>query len=236
MKMDISYYSDVGGREENEDSISLFEDAELAIGAVADGLGGCGDGKSASQHAIQELVRSLSCKKISRDSISEAVQKINHDICSMQINGKQMKTTLAAFCITSEKSYFFHVGDSRIYHFHGNSLIFQSQDHSVSQAAVLMGEIRSDEIRFHKDRNLLVRALGVSDQVKTDIYEANLQKGDSLLICSDGFWEHITEDEMSALLLKSGTADEWLKEMKDRVVQSSGIDGDNNSAMCVMFL
>ena len=95
----------------------------------------------------------------------------------------------------------------------------------------MAGEITVNQIRGHKDRNKLVRVLGHKEKVKADIIEVDLEPHDAILICSDGFWENIIENDMSRALSHSKDSKEWLEEMKEIVESTATEDNDNNSAI-----
>ena len=121
-----------------------------------------------------------------------------------------------------------------MYCFRKGEIIFQSVDHSLSQLAVISGDITADEIRGHIDRNKLIRVLGVKENVNPDLNVLEAKSGDAFLLCSDGFWENIEEKEMEELLKKSRTVDEWLQGMAAAVRKNgAGTNMDNNSAIAV---
>jgi len=105
----------------------------------------------------------------------------------------------------------------------------------VTQMEVLAGEIEAEDIRGNKDRNRLIRALGAKDEVKPDVVALELQVGDALLLCSDGFWENIWEDEMLNCLNPYLPATEWLEKMRKIAEQRMKADGDNNTAICIII-
>lgn len=131
-----------------------------------------------------------------------------------------------------------HIGDSRLYHFLDGELIEQTFDHSVSQMAVLRGEISQEEIRGHVDRNRLLRAIGREDTIKIDCSDIVDMEGEdhAFLLCTDGFWEYVTEDEMEKDLRKSRSPGEWLDRMLKRLdKRTRKKNNDNNSAVAIMY-
>ncbi len=239
MRFETARYSDTGGRPENEDATLCATSANrrLMLTAVADGLGGHGGGAIASSTAAQCLGESMDrLLAPSEEAIREVCVRMNDEVLAAQTSGCHMKTTLAmALLYWNGTTAFAHIGDSRIYHFRGGRILYQSLDHSVSQLAVLAGEITQDQIRFHEDRNRVLRVLGSEDTPKPDIRitEQNLQDGDALLLCTDGFWEYVLEEEMLDTLARAGSAKDWLGRMV-KVLRSRVKEGnDNNSAVAV---
>lgn len=236
MNIDAAYYSSIGGRALNEDSHSLRESGNTVLALVADGLGGHGGGDKASQCAVATIESCLNNKEISEDTLYDAIVKANSDILSIQTEKIQMRSTIAALWIHGKTAYAANVGDTRIYQIRHGHIVYQSVDHSVAQMAVLVGEITPDEIRGNKDRNRLVRALGSDATVKPDISELSIKKNDSFLLCSDGFWELITEDEMLEKLSDSESAKDWLDKMRAVVRNFKRSGMDNNTAIVVKIL
>ena len=124
-----------------------------------------------------------------------------------------------------------HVGDTRIYQFRGDSVIYQSIDHTIAQLAVMSGDLKPEEIRTSKERNRLFRALGDSEPPKVGSKLLELEKGDRLLLCSDGFWEGILEKDMIRLAKSTESAQGWLNEMR-RIAEP--LASDNNTAIALL--
>jgi serine/threonine protein phosphatase PrpC len=108
-------------------------------------------------------------------------------------------------------------------------------DHSVPQQAVLAGEITQAEIRHHKDRNKLIRALGQKGDVKADISEfEDVSEGNhAFLLCTDGFWEYVEENDMMQTLAESPNPVIWINKMTELLQQRVNGKNDNNTAVAV---
>lgn len=234
MDISVSYYSAEGGRSHNEDAVYLCEHEDNVLAMVADGLGGLTHGDRAARMAVKTISSRLAMEDISTSVLTSAVEQANSDIFSQQC-GEKMCTTISALWLNSDRACICHVGDSRIYQFRNGKVVFQSKDHSVSQMAVLIGEIEESEIRGHKDRNRLVRALGAASTVKPDTDMLDIREGDAFLLCSDGFWELILEESMEEYLNASADAGEWLNRMRRHVEEKQDNDSDNNSAIAIMI-
>lgn len=130
-----------------------------------------------------------------------------------------------------------HIGDTRIYLFKGGKLSYQSKDHSLSQVAVDMGQITLREIRTHKDQNKLTRVLGNDYYIAPDceVRTEPLTAGDAIIICTDGFWEYVYEEEMEEDLVSSANADEAIFKMEQRLLARVGRYNDNYSAVVAMI-
>ena len=225
----------------NEDSIGVTEHGDLAYFVVADGLGGHGKGEVASQLAVRafDAVFSSPEAKPLPELLSDAFLRAQADILREQQRmgaPSQMKTTAVALAIQNGQAVWGHIGDSRLYVFAKHRVRERTLDHSVPQMLVLSGEIKEKAIRGHPDRNRLLRVLGVAgDPPRFELSQLHrIDQFQAFLLCSDGFWELITEKEMGKLLKKSRSPEEWLEQMQTVVEdRGRGTDMDNYSAIAV---
>ena len=228
MIIDTAKYSCAGGHEINEDScLSL---PEKGIFIVADGLGGHTDGEKASMAAIDFFERSC-CGGYTDEEITRLLEEANIEVLNKGDGGK---TTVAAAFTENGRFIYANVGDSRVYYFRGGRIIAATKDHSVCQASVDMGMMRPEDIRGNEDRSRLLKVLGAEKvlNIKKRYQPIEVHNGDAFLICSDGFWEYVYETEMEADLLKSDSAEVWLKYMLKRHILRAENKGDNYTAIC----
>ncbi|MBE5972076.1 MAG: serine/threonine-protein phosphatase [Lachnoclostridium sp.] len=233
MKISTSYYSEIGGRDKNEDAVSLLEYDERVLALTADGLGGHSDGELASALAVKIVNNELIHQRISVVTLRNAIEKANEEIFRNK-DGSGMKTTISAVWFDEWSALAANVGDTRIYQFRDGQVIFQSRDHSVAQMSVLAGDIQPEEVRTSKERHKLTRALGAQDEVSVDIAHLEVQKGDALLLCTDGFWEKIRGAEMAEELIGETSAVTWMENMRARIADRGVENGDNHSAVAIM--
>lgn len=236
MKISTAYVSDAGGREKNDDTVRIIQQPDGICVFVGDGLGGYDGGRIASSTAAN-VIEEYRNKESFLDEVhmQRAAVMANEAVFEQQKTRRgQMKTTLVVLSIEDDKARWMHVGDSRLYHFVNGKLRCQTMDHSVSQVAVLMGEITQKEIRFHEDRNRVLRALG-SENAKPDISPVtNLSaEKEAFLLCTDGFWEYVYENEMEQALQAAKTPQEWLDEMLKLLRKRVPEDNDNYSAAVI---
>ncbi len=231
-------YSDRGGREENEDTVQyLSKGKNSTFYAIADGLGGHGGGKAASQAAIECVTDFYTSTDISNPKeFNIWFQGANQRVLDMQTKECEMKTTLVTLLIEGSTAMWAHVGDSRLYHFVDGRLVSRTFDHSVSQMAVLRGEIKDEEIRGHCDRNKLLKALGREETISIDVSTiVDISKNEhAFLLCTDGFWEYVTEADMTKALKASATASDWVSRMVKILKRNAKPGNDNNSAIAVI--
>ena len=229
-------YTNQGGREVNEDCCCLIIQNQRLCAAVADGLGGHGGGDVASSTAVDVVCEEWRrVQTVEREHLSSWFSEANAAIYAKHQDGLQMKTTLAVMICEETKVQLAHVGDTRIYHFIDGRMQSMTFDHSVSQLAVLAGEITQEQIRNHADRNRLIRSLGKKDEVEVELSESiDVSDGrHAFLLCTDGFWEYVLEEEMERLLCKAKHPDEWLDEMVKLLKKKASKGNDNYTAVAV---
>ncbi|MBR2988228.1 MAG: serine/threonine-protein phosphatase [Clostridia bacterium] len=241
----ISKITNTGGRPYNQDYADYAVCGNCICIAVADGLGAYVGSEVAGETAVKTvltLFRSLHSKNT--DLFNGAVMyKMFKSAHNAILKVKNSSTDLSASCTTlsviiadEEKFIVAHEGDSRIYFFKNGTLSFYSKDHSLARLAVDRGEITADEVRFHKDQNKLTRVLGSDYYAQPDfkIYHGQTSD-DSVLICTDGFWEKVYEKEMELTLKNTTGAVEALCAMESVLKDRLDEDSDNYTAVLLRF-
>ena len=228
-----AHYTDTGGRSCNEDSVSQRTVGEGLCLVLADGLGGHGGGDRASGEVCHTLCEGFS-GDANPDELTDLLEIAHQHIRQMQTPQCAMKSTAVVLTLSGGKAAWAHVGDSRLYHFLNGQLVYQTRDHSASQLAVTLGDITPDQIRFHEDRSRILRALGQEGDLKVDAQGEFLSSGDhAFLLCSDGFWEYVLEEEMEVDLQLAASPEDWLERMLQRLTRRRIPDHDNNTAALV---
>ena len=157
---------------------------------------------------------------------------------------QEMKTTMVMCVVTEKELRWGHIGDSRLYLFErkkpflfdGARLRVQTEDHSVPQMLVYAGDIKARQIRFHPDRNRLLKVMGMPwEKPEYELGRPYPRKGkQAMLLCSDGFWEWIDEKQMAKCLDKAKSAAQWLEMMREIVEKNADkATMDNYSALCI---
>lgn len=236
MKIQIAELTSPGGRASNDDTVRYRKSNENIYIFVGDGLGGYQGGKQASEAAGEALMQM--CEKtgmMTDNQFQDAAVKAEEAVRQLQDRtGGNMKTTMVLLSLEGEYARWMHVGDSRLYLFENGKLTRQTRDHSVSQMAVLMGEITQEQIRFHEDRNLVLRALG-GGNARAEISEKFPVSGGrkAFLLCTDGFWEYVYETEMESLLKQAKSPEQWLSAMEKLLLQRVTGTNDNYTAAAI---
>jgi len=194
-------------RPRNEDSYLVKTGEDLAILAVADGMGGHMAGDVASALAIDIFERYW--EDVSRNGppaperFAEIIENLfiqaNNLILeeAARDSGKEgMGTTLTVGLISGLHMVIGHVGDSRAYLVSEAGLTMLTEDHSLLEQLIQEGRMSPEEAEGHPNRHILLRALGTSANVKVDLIPVQLHEGDALLFCSDGLTSMVRDEEI----------------------------------------
>lgn len=239
--IDYAVFTDKGGREINEDSVQYCEKDGAYCFVLCDGLGGHGRGEEASSLVSDTICSAFKHSQSIEDFFNTALQSAQDELLNKQQElhaFNEMKTTAVVLCIYGNKYRYAYIGDSRLYCFRKAKMLYRTQDHSVPQMLAQAGDIKEKHIRRHPDRNRLLRVMGIEwDCPKYEVSEEmQLEKDTAFLLCTDGFWEPVTEKEMVKLLKNSADAQQWLDKMA-LLAKNNSIpeEMDNFSAVAVRY-
>lgn len=241
MMIDTAGLSKAGGRKGNQDAYGFEVNAAGGCWAVADGLGGHAGGAIASRMAVDIVqARFRAAAEFSAGFISECFQNVQSAIqqhAAEEFSLSGMRTTLVVLICNQETAVWGHVGDSRLYWFRRGLIQEQTRDHSVPQMLVDAGKISPQDIRGHEDQNRLTRAMGQAGDIRPAILPAPfpIREGDAVLLCSDGVWTYVLEQEMEADLSKAESAADWLSRLEQRILARAEGPYDNYTAIAVLF-
>ena len=218
-------------REINQDYIFVSEEP---IGnlpnlfLVADGMGGHKAGDLASEYTVakvQEAV-SKSMQTIPYQILKGAFQYANQKLLEKAGESDSytgMGTTLVAATVKNDAVYVVNVGDSRLYKI-GDKIEQITEDHSLVEEMVRMGEISKEQARNHPDKNIITKAMGVSDTVEPDYFDTDLQKGECLLMCSDGLTNMVSDRQIKEIVELRTDLESCAKEFIRAANQNGGRD------------
>lgn len=225
-------------RPENQDSF-LIEDCEKAscsILALCDGMGGANAGGLASQLSAKAFVNHVYHHLSTFPTRLSDYPRVMLEACD-EANGVAwaysqfgdhltgMGTTLVAAVLRRNGSgYVLNVGDSRAYHLHRHTLRQISRDHSLVEELLEAGIITPEQALHHPQKNVITRALGSDQDVTADTFEVNLGPGDCLLLCSDGLSNIVPEDEITAVLNDSSTAEAACRDLMELALSRGAPD------------
>jgi|GEM_PF-100211 len=243
---------DVGRiRQNNQDSVFATlttlprEGADLPMGlfVVADGMGGHDSGELASRLAVrsvaQEVISQLIMPALD-DAMTEAlqplmvaaVQEANRTIWDhAQTVHSDMGTTCTAVLLMGQALYIAHVGDSRAYLLEAGGLRCLTDDHSAVGRLIQLGQLEPSAARDHPLRSQLYRTVGQQPQVQVDFIYQQFSGSSHLLLCSDGLWGMISEEDLQQAL----TNNLWPHDACRELIALANLAGgeDNISAIVV---
>ncbi len=225
-------------RKLNEDSFL----ARLPVSVVADGMGGHAFGDRASQAAVAVFASRFGDMELARpQDVLDTVRRANDAVLQVSREsdtpGALSGTTLAGVALVElEPSGFgwmvFNVGDSRVYTWDDSSLSQVSKDHSAVQEMVDAGEITREESERHPDRNVVTRALGATQDVRTDSWILPATGHQTFLVCSDGLTKELDDDEIAGLIAQG--AGEPVSAIAERLVTAAVAAGGADNVTVVM--
>lgn len=231
-------------RQENQDTYLIDCDLPggFVLAAVFDGMGGAAAGSTASRLAAQTFHDCLRARldgeaddlsALLRACVAAANAAVYERSCA-QDECRGMGTTIVAALLQGERAVVCNVGDSRAYRIAGGAIGRVTRDHSVVEDLIAQGKITEEEARSHPNRNLITRALGPDAAVDCDLYELTLDRGEELLLCSDGLVITLTSEQMCAVVTDAPSPAEALA----RLVDCSRENGapDNVTAVLIQNL
>lgn len=201
-------------RAENQDVFRVLEVEGGILAAVFDGMGGMAGGKVAAELAAAEFASQFSsrCAELAKGGaptdtdlhhlFSHAVYAANAKVLEAAVlnpEWKGMGTTLCAAYLLGEVAYISGIGDTRAYLIRGKNATSLMQDDSVVAEKVARGEMTWEEARKSHERHFLTRALGVAPYADFHFVTQKLQKGDRLLLTSDGFYAYFSDEEIGEM-------------------------------------
>lgn len=186
-------------REINEDSITIMPEKGLWV--VADGMGGYEAGDVASNMIVKTLVEIENKDGFSDfiDAVEDSLHDVNYRIleyADIMLDGRTLGSTVVTLIIRGRVGACLWVGDSRLYRYRNNEILQLSRDHSQVEEMVQQGQLSPEEAEDHPDSNVITRAVGAQHDLCVDINVFSVQMGDKFLLCSDGLYNAIKQDEI----------------------------------------
>ena len=219
--------SRIGGRKENQDSAGLKKTKSGYLVVVCDGMGGMQGGRIASQLAVQkilEVVASADKQANPAMTLIKAIQNANIAIIEEGKNNPEiqgMGTTVTALLLTPYSAITAHVGDSRIYQIRNGKKIFRTFDHSMVFEMVKKNVISEEQARLSAQSNVILKALGINTDIDVEVTERPYLKGDRFILCTDGFWGAMPEEDFIRHLSEKNPLNKIL-ETTANIVESIG--------------
>ena len=233
-KTDVISITDVGlERQANEDSCFVTETPNGYLFVVCDGMGGHIGGAEASRIAVHSIVDFFMANEYRdlRQALADSLFYANGQILNFVYENPDLQgmgTTACILLIQGNKAYFAHMGDSRIYLFckQQQQLHRITQDHSFVQTLVDRGEITDEEAECHPEKNKILRALGIQEDIVPDVCTKPIQpaNGDVFLICSDGLSGMVDDEHLQQILQQKISLAKKGNKMLVAAKQAGGLD------------
>jgi protein phosphatase len=239
-------------RSHNEDAILVLTGTsggqealpDFGLFLVADGMGGHRSGEMASSISVRAVARRLTEATLLgmldlerqetavplQDLIRQALEDANLAVVERVPGGG---TTLTVALLLGEQVSFGHVGDTRAYVLANGQMKAVTRDHSLVERLRELGQLTREEAANHPQRNVLYRAIGQGANLEVDVFTHPVPSGGYLLVCSDGLWGVITDEEIERIVRNAAT----VQSACDQLVQAANAAGgpDNISAILVYF-
>jgi serine/threonine protein phosphatase PrpC len=243
MKFSIAQETRIGQRRQNQDRIAHWRTPECLLLAVADGLGGHAYGDVAAQMAIELLGEAFA--REAKPKIAEPGAFLfrafgaAHTAILREADKRRLddtpRTVLVACIIQDGRVCWTHVGDSRLYLLRQGRILHRTRDHTLVQQLIDEGRIREEAVASHPERNRLLQCIGGYQAPRPDpASSAPLEKGDLLVLCSDGFWGPLTQRHILHALL-TRPLERAIPELVDLAEARAGGHSDNISVVALAW-
>lgn len=214
-----------------DEAIDVLERGVLL--ALSDGMGGAEAGEVASALVLESLHAALASdtKAAIHVQLEEAVQRANQKVfeAARTENRRGMAATLTAMFVRGDEAYIAEVGDSRAYLLRKGRLRQITRDQSLVQLLVDQGVMSPEEARISPSKNVILQAVGLSDNVRVAIARLRLRRGDRVLLCSDGVSNAVTDDELLQIVLETNP-----RQACERMIALANERGGNDNQTAIV--
>ena len=243
MRFSIFQDTAIGARSVNQDRMGYCFSRESLLMLVADGMGGHVRGEVAAQLTLQTCAamfqRQASPRLADPSAFLDAALRASHrELLRYQAQHRlpeAPRTTVVACVLQDDCAWWAHAGDSRLYWLRGERVLSRTRDHSKVQTMVALGLISAQEQESHPERNKVLNCLGSPYEPTVEITaRARLQPGDTLVLCSDGFWSGVPEAELAAAFA-GGPVAAVVPALVARAVAHNGRTADNTTVVALAW-
>lgn len=227
-------------RDNNEDALFVLPEQQFYI--IADGVGGHNSGELASRMAVGNLAEYVAEHPLDQvedegalmEYFSSALSGANRLIYEKARSNPEnagMATTVVMAYIRKDKIYIANVGDSRAYLIREGELRQITEDHTYVHQLLLAGSITKEQAAVHPKRNMITRAVGGDKTVLPDYFQLAALPGDIFLLCTDGLFGEIPDDELCRMALSADSMHDLAAEFVTEANRRGG--KDNISVICI---
>jgi serine/threonine protein phosphatase PrpC len=245
LQLEYAEISLLGAREENQDRIASVVNSDAAVIAAFDGMGGHAEGARAAELARRTLLTRFSgASQPLTDPLSFLhlmLGAAHTDMVAMGLHlplENRPRATGAVCVVQDGTAWWAHVGDSRIYHIRAGNVLTRTRDHSHVELLVQEGLISAQQAQTHPMRNFVETCLGGDPMLPEMLIGrcVKLAAGDTLLVCTDGFWANLLDEDIAASLYSGVPLKIALQAIAEFSVRRAGIGADNSSAAALRML
>lgn len=245
MKFETGKTNRLGNRNINQDRFAIIERPSAILLLLADGMGGYKGGEFAANMFILKMIEAFNNTSMPIQDIDtffnnafEYAHLSIIDIGNQQTPPIQPRSTGVACLIQNGSATWAHVGDSRVYLFRNNQLFTRTRDHSTVEELIQKGDLKEEKRLSHPKLNQVTRCVGgMKKSVQVSIGDSTrLQADDCILLCSDGLWSSLTDDQMIKQLNTKQTLINKLLEMSEAAEIAAYPKSDNISAIAFKFI
>ncbi|HIW59512.1 MAG TPA: Stp1/IreP family PP2C-type Ser/Thr phosphatase [Candidatus Anaerobutyricum avicola] len=224
--------TDIGKKRKVNQDYLFFSDEPVGcfpnLYIVADGMGGHRAGDKASSYSVTRFVElaKQAEKELPFLSMEKLLQQVNREVFEMSRREDEyagMGTTFVAATVVDHVVYVMNVGDSRLYYYDG-ALKQVTMDHSLVEELVRAGELDRAESRNHPQKNIITKAVGVTDDVSPDFFMLDIEEGQRILLCSDGLSNMVDDDRLEEIMAEQGEIRELAQKCVDEALFYGGLD------------
>jgi PPM family protein phosphatase len=232
-----------GGRRVNQDRMGYLYTRDSLLMLVADGMGGHARGEVAAQLTLQTMaaIYQRDAKPLLPDParyMEQSILAAHRELLRYRAEHglpEAPRTTIVACVIQHGIATWAHAGDSRLYLLRGGKIAERTSDHSRVNHLVSAGLISREEARGHPERNRIFNCVGAFVAPTVEISRpTSLRSGDTLLLCSDGLWGCLGDDDIAAAF-SSKTVMRGVPDLMDAALRAGGNDADNCTAVALSW-
>lgn len=219
-------------RDDNQDAIYIPDGScppgAGQIFAVADGMGGYAQGEVASSLALSSLLDTYTNIMFGKPDgvLKRGFEAANMAVCAeaSRLGVTAMGTTLIAAAFHGNTLHLAHVGDSRAYLVRNGKATCLTEDHTVVGDLLRMKVIQAWQVRSHARRSILTKAVGMSLFIHPDFISISLLPGDRLVLCTDGCWSVVEDEELEQITKQAGSAADLCRALVDFALERGSDD------------
>ena len=201
----------------------------LNVFIVADGMGGHAAGEMASRTAVNTMIDSIKASNENNPSISlkNAVLKANKAVYELSVEEtltEGMGTTVVACTFIENVVQAVNVGDSRMYVITPREIKQITVDHSLVEEMIRRGGLSREKARSHPEKNVITRAVGIKPDVEPDIFSHILESGDTVMLCTDGLTNMVTDERIRQIVSGSPDVASAAEKLINEANENGGLD------------